>query len=81
MPYELTRVRMLLDSHVSKVTKVRRHQIALGSDFDGATTMPFDVTGVPLITYSLKNAGLSEHDIRLIMGENVLRVLSQSLPD
>jgi membrane dipeptidase len=55
--------------------------VALGSDFDGATTMPFDVTGVPLITEALTKDGLSEHEIRLIMGENVVRVLSQTLPN
>jgi microsomal dipeptidase-like Zn-dependent dipeptidase len=55
--------------------------VALGSDFDGATTMPFDVTGVPLVTDALRKAGLSEHDVGLIMGENVVRVLSQSLPE
>ena len=55
--------------------------VALGSDFDGATTMPFDATGVPLIADALRKAGLSEHDVRLITGENVVRVLSQSLPE
>jgi microsomal dipeptidase-like Zn-dependent dipeptidase len=55
--------------------------VALGSDFDGATAMPFDVTGVPLITENLRKAGLSDHDVRLIMGENVVRLLSQSLPE
>lgn len=55
--------------------------VALGSDFDGGTTMPFDVTGVPLITEALAKAGMPERDIQLVMGENVLRVLSQSLPD
>jgi microsomal dipeptidase-like Zn-dependent dipeptidase len=55
--------------------------VALGSDFDGATTMPFDATGVPLIGDALRKAGLSEHDVGLIMGENVVRVLSQSLPE
>jgi membrane dipeptidase len=55
--------------------------VALGSDFDGGTVMPFDVTGVPLITDNLRKAGLSDHDIRLIMGENVVRLLSQSLPE
>jgi microsomal dipeptidase-like Zn-dependent dipeptidase len=55
--------------------------VALGSDFDGATTMPFDVTGIPLITEALSQAGLSEHDIRLILGENVVRVFSQGLPE
>jgi microsomal dipeptidase-like Zn-dependent dipeptidase len=55
--------------------------VALGSDFDGSTTMPFDVTGVPLITAELLAQGFSEHDIRLVTGENALRVLSQTLPD
>ena len=64
--------------YTAKVVGVEH--VALGSDFDGATTMPFDVTGVPLITDALRKAGLSEHDVRLVMGENVLRVLSQSLP-
>jgi microsomal dipeptidase-like Zn-dependent dipeptidase len=43
--------------------------------------MSFDVTGVPRITDALNKAGLSERDIRLVMGENVVRVLSQSLPE
>lgn len=55
--------------------------VALGSDFDGATTMPFDVTGLPLITDTLKKANLSEHDIALIMGGNAVRILSQNLPE
>ena len=60
---------------------VGAEHVALGSDFDGATTMPFDVTGVPLITDALRNSGFSERDLRLIMGENVVRVLSQTLPE
>jgi microsomal dipeptidase-like Zn-dependent dipeptidase len=43
--------------------------------------MPFDVTGIPLITESLRKSGLSDHDLRLVMGENVVRVLSQTLPE
>jgi len=55
--------------------------VALGSDFDGAVTEPFDATGLVLITDALLQAGFSEHDVRLIMGENVARVLSQTLPE
>src|ERR1700722_3109848 len=55
--------------------------VALGSDFDASTTTPFDATGIPLITDALLRQGLSEHEIRLVMGENVLRVLSQTLPN
>jgi membrane dipeptidase len=60
--------------------KVGFDHVALGSDFDGATAMPFDATGIPLITDALLRKGISERDIRLIMGMNVLRVLSQTLP-
>ena len=63
------------------VKVVGAEHVALGSDFDGATTMPFDVAGVPLITDALRKAGMPEHDVRLIMGENVVRVLSQTFPE
>ena len=55
--------------------------VALGSDFDGAIVSPFDVTGLPLITEGLMEVGFDEGEIRKIMGENVLRVLRESLPD
>jgi microsomal dipeptidase-like Zn-dependent dipeptidase len=55
--------------------------VALGSDFDGAVTEPFDSSGYALITEALLQQGVSEHDIRLIMGENVARVLSKVLPE
>jgi microsomal dipeptidase-like Zn-dependent dipeptidase len=54
--------------------------VALGSDFDGAIPAPFDTTGLAQITEALLNAGFSESQIRLIMGENVVRVLRQTLP-
>ena len=60
--------------------KVGFEHVALGSDFDGATVMPFDARGIPLITEALLRRGVSERNIRLVMGENVLRVLSQTLP-
>ncbi len=59
---------------------VGAEHVALGSDFDGAVTEPFDSSGLALITEALLQQGVSEHDIRLIMGENVARVLSQTLP-
>ncbi len=54
--------------------------VGLGSDFDGATTTPFDTTGVPLITEGLRNAGFPDDDIAKVMGGNVLRLLRQALP-
>lgn len=55
--------------------------VALGSDFDGAVETPFDASGMALITQGLLNQGLSPESVRKIMGENVVRVLSQTLPD
>ena len=54
--------------------------VALGSDFDGATTTPFDTSGLVLITDALLQEGLSEDDIAKIMGGNVFRLLAESLP-
>ncbi|MCI0348271.1 MAG: membrane dipeptidase [Acidobacteriales bacterium] len=55
--------------------------VGLGSDFDGATVTPFDTSGLALITEALLKEGLSESEIRAVMGGNVIRVLRQSLPD
>jgi microsomal dipeptidase-like Zn-dependent dipeptidase len=55
--------------------------VALDSDFDGGVTAPFDASGWPLITDALLKEGFSEHDIHKIMGENVVRVLLETLPN
>jgi microsomal dipeptidase-like Zn-dependent dipeptidase len=54
--------------------------VALGSDFDGAVGEPFDTTGVVEITDALLAEGFSEDEIRMIMGGNVFRLLSETLP-
>ncbi len=56
-----------------------RH-VGLGSDFDGAIASVFDVTGLPQIVDELLKLNVSEDDIKLIMGENVKRVLLEHLP-
>jgi microsomal dipeptidase-like Zn-dependent dipeptidase len=54
--------------------------VALGSDFDGATTTPFDAAGLVRLTDALLAEGFSGDDIRKIMGENVIRLLMMALP-
>jgi membrane dipeptidase len=54
--------------------------VALGSDFDGAVTVPFDASGLPQVTQALLDAGLSEDVVARVMGGNTLRVLRASLP-
>jgi len=54
--------------------------VALGSDFDGAVTSPFDVTGMPQITQALLDLGLDQTAIEGVMGGNVRRRLRMLLP-
>jgi microsomal dipeptidase-like Zn-dependent dipeptidase len=54
--------------------------VALGSDYDGTTTVTFDTAQLNLLTQALQDSGLSNDDIRLVMGENQLRFLTQHLP-
>lgn len=54
--------------------------VALGSDYDGATTVGFDTTKLPALTQALLDSGLGEASIRKILGGNVLRVLARVLP-
>lgn len=55
--------------------------IALGSDFDGSVTVPFDASGMIQITQALRNEGFSDLQIEAIMGGNVIRFLRQTLGD
>ena len=54
--------------------------IALGSDFDGATTV-FDASGLALLTQALIQDGFDKPEIMAIIGGNVLRALRQTLPE
>ena len=55
--------------------------VALGSDFDGAVPVPFDATGLVLLTDALLDAGFADDDIARVMGGNVRRLLAEVLPD
>lgn len=55
--------------------------VALGSDFDGAVKVPFDTSGEALITEALLEENFSDEEIAQIMGGNVLKLLSENLPD
>lgn len=64
--------------HAANVMGVRH--VALGSDFDGTVTTPFDTTGVAEITDALLAEGFTDEEVRAVMGGNVFRLLSETLP-
>ncbi|HEV1995645.1 MAG TPA: dipeptidase [Candidatus Acidoferrum sp.] len=66
--------------HIDHAVKlVGAEHVGLGSDFDGAM-MPFgmeDATKLPKITEALLQKGYSEGDVKKILGENTLRVMTE----
>ena len=64
--------------HVADLVGVEH--VALGTDFDGTVSVPFDATGFPRLTEALLNEGFTPQEVEQIMGENVARVLRQTLP-
>lgn len=62
------------------VRLVGAEHVALGSDFDGAVTTAFDASELAALTDALQAEGLSEREIRLVMGENIQRFLAENLP-
>ena len=59
--------------------KIGVDKVALGSDFDGALTAHFDVTGLPLIMEALQKEGFNPKEIELIMGGNVRDFMLRNL--
>ena len=55
--------------------------VALGSDFDGGITAGFDSSELVAITHELLELGLSDMQIRKVMGGNMLAFLQQNLPN
>jgi membrane dipeptidase len=58
--------------------------VGLGSDFDGVPALPDgleDASKLPALTEELVRRGHGEVDVRKILGENVLRVMKQTIDD
>jgi membrane dipeptidase len=74
-------VQTLVD-HIDHIVRVAGiDHVGLGSDYDGATTLPRqleDVSGYPYITQELLNRGYEAGDIHKILGGNLLRVMRRA---
>jgi membrane dipeptidase len=73
-------------SEIAKAVKygielVGIEHIALGSDYDGAVSVPFDTSELVYLTQAFLDVGLSEFQIKQVMGGNMLRYLQLHLPD
>ncbi len=70
----------LLVDHIEHVAKVAGiDHVGLGSDFDGVPSLPEgmeDISKLPNITLELLKRGYTDAEIRKILGENFLRVMS-----
>jgi microsomal dipeptidase-like Zn-dependent dipeptidase len=64
--------------HTANVVGVEH--VALGSDFDGAVSTPFDTTGLVQLTDALLAQGFTDDEVEKIMGGNVVRLLLENLP-
>ena len=63
------------------VSVVGADHVALGSDFDGAVAVPFDASGMGLVTGALLDVGLDQDQIASVMGRSAVRLLRSALPE
>jgi len=68
--------------HVQHIVKVAGiDHVCLGSDYDGIPFAPVgldDASKLPNLTAELLRRGMSEADVRKVLGENLLRVLEET---
>jgi len=62
------------------VSVVGADHVALGSDFDGAVRVPFDASGMGLLTGALLDVGLDQDQIAAVMGGSAIRLFRTALP-
>lgn len=61
------------------IAVVGEDHVSLGSDFDGSVATAFDTSELAALTQTLLDQGLSEVQIRKVMGENMIRLLRARL--
>ena len=66
---------------IHAVSLLGEDSVALGSDYDGTVTTALDTSELAAITHQLLLQGLSERQIRKVMGENAKRFFAENLPE
>ena len=73
----------ICDTAPASIAKAMKHvrdlvgiqYVALGSDYDGGTTVRFDTSKLVQVTQALIDAGFTDDEVRAAMGGNAIRVL------
>ncbi|TKW67749.1 MAG: peptidase M19 [Paracoccus denitrificans] len=68
-------------SIAAAIALVGEDHVSLGSDYDGSVDAPFDTAGLSALTQALIDQNLSEAQIAKVMGDNMIRYLTETLPD
>ena len=68
-------------SIAAAIALVGEDHVSLGSDYDGSVDAPFDTSGLAALTQALIDQGLTEAQITKVMGGNMMRYLSETLPE
>lgn len=63
------------------IAAVGEDHVSLGSDFDGSIGTSFDTSELAALTHELLEQGVTEDQIRKVMGRNMIRVLRARLAD
>lgn len=69
------------DTIIAAIDLVGLDHVALGSDYDGTVTTTFDASEYAVLTDRLLDAGLSEAEVRQVMGGNAVRFFLAQLPE
>ena len=79
-PMPKTPLSVLIDHFVHVINVAGIDHVGIGSDFDGVPGLPEgmeDISKLPNITLELLKRGYSDADVKKILGENLLRVMTQ----
>jgi len=71
----------IVDSIRYAIDLVGADHVALGSDFDGATTVALDTSELAVLTQTMVDRNFSEEEIRKVMGDNAREFFLNWLPD
>lgn len=71
----------IAQSIAAAIDLVGEDHVSLGSDYDGSVGVPFDAAHLAALTQALMDEELSDAVIAKVMGGNMTRYLSETLPE